>query len=488
MNTPQKSQAVTPGRGSQARACCVLMAVAALAGCAQVNLDQSLGLANQRTADFTQGQLALARTPEQRADMRQAAHSLLRQPLSQNDAVRLALLNSPVVQALLAGHWAESADAAQTGRIANPVFTFERIRFADELELGRLLSFGLLDVLTLPWRAEQARQRMDAQQVRLAAAVVEQVTQVRQAWVKAVAARQSERYAEQVNEAAQASAELARRMYAAGNFSKLQRARQHAFHAEATAQWAAARQASLSAREGLIRLLGLDDAQAAQLTLPDRFPDLPTTPHSPENIGQQASRERLDLQLAQMDYARLSGSRTLNGLNTLTDIELGLRRDTVFDNADGHKGHARGFELAVRLPLFDWGDARREALDAQTLAAAHRLEATVRAAGSQVRESYAAYRSAWDIARHYRDEVVPLRKTISEENLLRYNGMLIGVFELLADSREQIHSVIAAIAAEEQFWLSEAALQASLVGTPTTAAGGLKPLAPAKAGGGDAGH
>ena len=62
------------------------------------------------------------------------------------------------------------------------------------------------------------------------------------------------------------------------------------------------------------------------------------------------------------------------------------------------------------------------------------------------------------MSKHYRDEVVPLRKLISEENVLRYNGMLIGVFELLADTRDQVSSVIAAIAAEQQFWLTDAAL------------------------------
>jgi len=42
---------------------------------------------------------------------------------------------------------------------------------------------------------------------------------------------------------------------------------------------------------------------------------------------------------------------------------------------------------------------------------------------------------------------VPLKQRISEENVLRYNGMLIGVFELLADARSQIASVNAAIEA-----------------------------------------
>ena len=107
-------------------------------------------------------------------------------------------------------------------------------------------------------------------------------------------------------------------------------------------------------------------------------------------------------------------------------------------------------------------------------------------ASSQVRENYGSYRTAHDIARHYLDEVVPLRKTIAEENQLRYNGMLIGVFELLADAREQIGSVVQAIDAQRDFWLADAALQAALIGKPS---GGVSMEArPAASGGGAAAH
>ena len=146
-----------------------------------------------------------------------------------------------------------------------------------------------------------------------------------------------------------------------------------------------------------------------------------------------------------------------------------MRRDTVFDNGSGSKSNPRGYEIDLRLPIFDWGGMRRDAMTAQTLAAANQLEAVTRAAGSHLRESYSAYRTAYDIARHHRDEVIPLRKTISEENQLRYNGMLISVFELLADSRDQVNSVMAALNAEQQFWQADAALQASLIGKPTSA-------------------
>ena len=59
---------------------------------------------------------------------------------------------------------------------------------------------------------------------------------------------------------------------------------------------------------------------------------------------------------------------------------------------------------------------------------------------------------------------MPLRKRISEEQLLRYYGMLISVFELLADAREQVASVNAAIESLREFWTAEADLQRSLNG------------------------
>ncbi len=456
-----------------------------LSGCASVNFEQSIDQTNTVAADFTQGQLALAQTQAQRAAQDQTATQILQKPISQSDAVRLALVNSPALQALLAQHWADAARAAQTGRIANPVFTFENLRMADELELGRLLTFGLLDLLTLPQRYGIAQRQIAQAQLRLTNSVIDQVTQVRQAWVKAVAAQQNLIYSKQVNDAAQASAELARRMQAVGNFSKLQRARQQAFYADAATQWAAAQHANTATKEALVRLLGLTDVQTQALTLPERLPDLPANPRSPQEIGQKASQGRLDLQLAQAEYEGAAKAQGLNALTSVTDIELGLRRNTITNNAAGTSTLSSGYDVSARLPIFDWGGLKRDAMNAQTLAAANRLEATIRAAGSNLRESYSAYRTAFDVSRHYRDEVLPLRKTISEENVLRYNGMLIGVFELLADTRDQVSSVMAAIAAEQQYWLSAAALQASLMGKPTLATVGVIPAAGA---GGAAGH
>ena len=96
--------------------------------------------------------------------------------------------------------------------------------------------------------------------------------------------------------------------------------------------------------------------------------------------------------------------------------------------------------------------------------AVNRLAETAINARSEVRAGYSAYLIHYELAKHYRDEVVPLRKRISDENLLRYNGMLISVFELLADAREQILGVNGYIEALKDFWVADTDMQTALGG------------------------
>lgn len=465
----------------------VAAAAALLAGCASVDIDRTLQETNRAAPGFTQGKLGLSRTAQQRQARSRLSAQLLAEPLGMDEAVQLALANSPALQALIAQSWSDMAAASQAGRMANPVFTFERLRLRDELELGRLLSMGLLDLLTLPRRQAISRNQVAQAATQLSIDVVERVGQVRVAWVRAVAAQQGVGYAEQVDQAAQAGAELARRMQQAGNFTRLQRARRHVFYADAAARLASARNAAAGTREELIRLLGLDDAQALQLKLPARLPDLPEQPRAPADVTAAAVQQRLDVQLARLQLDVAGKAQGLSLLGSLIDVELGVRHDTVFDNAAGEHANRNGYELAVRLPVFDWGGAQRAGMDAQSLAAANRYDSVARSASSHLRQSYAAYRTAYDLARHYRDEILPLRKTMAEENVLRYNGMLIGVFELLAETREQIASVMAAIDAQQQFWLADAGLSSTLIGKPMTL--GTTPASTGPTGGGEvAGH
>jgi outer membrane protein TolC len=444
-----------------------LVSIAVLTGCASVNFDRSISQTNENIPGFTQGKLELALTEEQHIARKQSTQELLQRELGQGEAVQLALLNSPAMQTLLADNWSFAAKAAQSGRISNPVFMFERMSYPNELELVRMISFGLLDVLTLPQRYGIAEKQLEQAQTKLVADVVDEITRVRQSWVRAVAAQQTLIFARQVNEVAKVSAELARRMQLVGNFTKIQRARQQAFYADSATQLAIAEHAVTASREALIRTLGLTFDQAQRLRLPERLSNLPKMPLSPEEVGQAVSSNRIDIKLAQSALEVAMKKQGLNNVTSFTDIELGLRNKNVYDNETGSNTPGRGYEVSIRLPIFDWGDMQRDAMNAQTLAAINRLESAYRITESSLRENYSAYRTNFDIAKHYRKEVVPLRKVISEENQLRYNGMMIGVFELLADAKDMVNSVMLSINADQQFWLADAAMQATLLGRPT---------------------
>ena len=118
--------------------------------------------------------------------------------------------------------------------------------------------------------------------------------------------------------------------------------------------------------------------------------------------------------------------------------------------------------------------------------AVNRLIASAVNVRSQAREAYQTYRSTYDIARHYRRDVLPLRKIISDEMLLRYNAMQVDVFALLAEARQRIASNTTAIAADRDFWLADADLRAVVAGG--IAARGAEPSTPSFAAASAAGH
>ncbi len=411
--------------------------------------------------------------------------ALLAAPLNQDDAVRIALSTAPAFLAMRASLEAQSARFAQTAQAPNPLFAFERMVRKEaggvDLDIGRMLATSVFDWLTLPMRRDAAMRNQAMLSTQSAHQLMQAAANARQAWVRAVAAQQSAAYHVQVRDAAEASAELARRMYAVGNFSKLQRAREQAFYADATSGQARAQHAALAAREALVRTLGLTATQAAQLALPARLPDLPSAQKSAPQISAAALAQRLDLKLATADVEAYGATRVLHHVESwVGDVHV-----AGFRNSETGKPRQKGYEVEIPLPIFDWGGAKRAEFSAQQRAAQFRAEDVTRKASSHLREAYSAYATTHDIAKHYRDEIVPLRKTIAEEMLLKYNGMLVGVFDLLADAREQIGSVIAAIDAQRDFWLADAALQAAIVGAPIESVA-LSPTMMKAQGGGDA--
>lgn len=448
-------------------------AAALLAGCASVDPEAGWSAVQATTRPHLPQELRWSRSSEDQAAIDQRVAALLSQPLGADDAVQLALLNHRGLQARLHDLGIAAADLAQAGRLPNPGFAFGRSRQGDEVELERTLHFSLLRLLTLPM-ARQAQARANERvQREVAMDVLTLAADTRKAWVMAVAAEEAVRYMRQVQDAAEASAELARRMEQVGNFNRLMRLREQSFYADAALGLARAQALQQATRERLTRQLGLWGTQTA-FRLPERLPDLPAAPRERPDIERQALAQRLDVAAARLQVEHSARSLGLTQATRWVNV-FEIERS---HNTSNEGPRQTGWEIGFELPLFDMGDARVARADSSYRQALQRAAQTAIEARSEVRQAYASYRNAWDIAQHQRDEIVPLKKRISDEQLLRYNGMLIGVFELLADARSQITAVAASIEALRDFWLAQAELEMALIGK---AAPGLPSGAPATA-------
>lgn len=454
-----------------------VLSAALLGGCASFSKDGGFGDIQSATQSRIQKDVVWSRDDAGRTQAQARVDALLAQPLSAEDAVQIALLNNPGLQAAFNTLGIAEADWVAAQRLPNPGFSIGRSTRGSEVEWERSLHFNLAALLTMPMRADIEQRLFEQTRRALVLDVLRLAAETRKAWVVAVAAGQTAEYQNQAMEAAEAGAELARRMAQVGNWSKLKQAREHSFYADAALAVARAGQAKLVARERLVRLMGLPNS--GKLQLPDRLPDLPAAVPALPDVEQQAMDSRIDLQMTKLQTETLAKSLGLTRSTRFINVlELGIS-----NNSSNEDPIQRGYEISFELPLFDFGQSRVVAAESRYRQALEQAREAAVNARSEVREAYAMQQGQYAIARHLRDEVVPLKKRISDENLLRYNGMLIGVFELLADARSQIGSVNAAIEAQRDYWLAEADMQMALVGTPgksavPLAAAAAEPAAP----------
>jgi outer membrane protein TolC len=463
------------------------LAAATVAGCVGFSADGGFGSVEQTAREHLGRDVAWARSDADRGLIGGRVAELLARPLTVDDAVQVALLNNRGLQAAYQELGISESQLVASGRLPNPHFSMMRASHLEggvrEYKIEQALTFNVFALLTMPMALEVERRRFAQTQRTVSMEMLRLAADTRRAYYRAVAGEETVRYMRQVAQAADAGAELARRMAQAGNFSRLQQAREQGFLADAALALARAERAARADRERLVRLMGLWGAQTA-FKLPERLPALPDQPRDLPDVERIAMSQRLDIAAARIETEALARNlglaRTTRFINVL---ELGPARVLEGERGDAYK---TGYEISLELPLFDWGGSRIARAEAIYMRQIDRVAQAAIDARSEVRDAYDGYRSGFDVARHYRDEIVPLKKRVSDENLLRYNGMLIGVFELLADARSQITAVGGYIDALRDFWIAQADLEMALLGRADLAA--PSGPGPAAATGGPAGH
>jgi outer membrane protein TolC len=470
----------------------VVLAVAAfVTACAALSPDGGMEAVVDIAGYELKKDVVAIRTDEDALATRARVGRLLKRPLTADTAVQIALLNHRGLQAAYNALGIAEAVMVEASLPPNPTFSIERIADRVEIEIERKILANILALITLPARAEIAADRFRQAQFRAAEETLRVAAEARRAYYRAVAARELVGFLEQSKSAADAASQLAIRLGETGAINKLDQAREHVFYAELTAQLATARRRAASERERLIRAMGLWGLDL-EFRLPNALPALPRRPKSLPAIEIEAIRRRVDLHVARIEVETLAKSYGLTGATRFINLlEAGGISRTVVEREHDEHIRGRGFEVEFRIPIFGLGEPQVRQAEQTYMQAVNRLIERAVNARSQARDAYRSYRSTYDIAGHYQREVLPLRKIISDETLLRFNAMQIDVFALLTEARQRITATIAAIEAKREFWLAKTELLTAIVGgsAPGEAAEGPGPMAGAAGGGGEApGH
>lgn len=469
----------------------LLAGVAAiLGGCAGFSADGGMGPIQTATyADIGKdvvkiGDDQMALTAKARVEQ------ILRRPLTADIAVQVALLNNRGLQAAFNELGIAEAQMVAASLPPNPRLGISKQSGRFEIEIERQIAASLLALATLPARAEIARDRFQAAQLRTAEAVLRLAADTRRQYYRAVAANAQVGFYQEAKASTDAASELFKRLGESGGVNKIDQAREFAFEAELTVQLAQARQQQRQERERLVRQLGLwgDDLK---FRLPDTLPSLPRL-QSVKAVEAEALRKRVDLRVARAELDTLAKSLGLTqATRFVNDVDLLGRR--TYDRGrsiseDGHiqreTSRSRTLELEIDIPIYDFGQSKVALAEQTYMQAANKLAEKAVNIRSEAREAYTSYRANYDITRQYQDNVLPLRKIIQDQSLLHYSGMLSDVTDLITDARNRILSNVAAINARRDFWIAHTDFKHALIGGGS---GGGGSATVAAAGGGDAG-
>jgi outer membrane protein TolC len=395
---------------------------------------------------------------------------LLAKPLTVSGAVQIALINNRGLQAAFNELGISEAQMVEASLPPAPSVSLLRIVGSGGFEIERQIIQNLLGLLTLARRREIAEARFRQAQVRAVEMTLRIAMEAARSYYRAVAANETVRFLQEARGAAEAASDVAKQLGETGAMSKLDQAREHVFYAELSGQIATARLRYRRERERLVRVLGLWGSET-KFTLAPKLPALPAKPRSIDWVEREAVLRRADLVIARMEIdilaLQLGLTRKIRFINALKIAGASkTEKDVLVDNGQAlvDKIDRGGFALDVEIPIYDFGEARVRLAEETYMQAVNRLLERAVNARSEAREAYQAYRGAYDIARHYEREVLPLRKIIADETLLNYNAMIRDLFALLGEARARIASNIQAIDARRDYWLATVDLHAAIVG------------------------
>lgn len=400
---------------------------------------------------------------DRHADAR--VHELLSQQLTIDGAVEIALLRNRDLQATYEQLGVSQAELVQAGLLANPVIAASA-RYPDRApriaNLQLSVTENFLSLFMLPLRKKFAGQQFERQKRLVAAAVIDLAADVRGAYYRAQAAQQSLALQKRVLEGTSALAELAGRQREAGNISQLDLALQEDLYQQQKLEFAATQREIVLSHETLTRLMGLW-GEDASWKVPGELPLPPETEPPLEHLESIAIARRLDLDAQRREAAILRQAlRLTSGWRYFATVDVGIETER-----DPSGVTITGPSLSLELPIFDRHQASIARMQAEARAANDRLIARSIDARSEIRVSRDELWRTRNAVELYRTVLVPLRERIVELSQQHYNGMLIGVYDLMRAKQNEIRTDRDYIEAVRDYWIARTNLERAAGGTLT---------------------
>ncbi len=436
-----------------------------LGGCATFTPDGGMHPVAQHVATAISMDTAKITSQAEAAEVQARVRTLLNRPLTADHAVQIALINNRGLQAAYNVLGVSEAAFVEASLPPNPVIGIERLAAGGELEIERRLIANALALITLPARRDIAKTQFEAARQKAMEATFRTAAETRRAYYRAVAARQIASFLEQARTSADAAADLMRKLGETGGAKKLDQARAAAFYAEVSNQLAEARINVGAEREALTRAMGLW-GNDIDYKLPAQLPVMPRI-QTEQQVEVSAVRRRVDLIAARLELDAMAKTLGLTkATRFISALDAGWRGNyaRVSEGGGRQTSALQGFELEIQIPIFDLGEVNVRRSNEMYMQAVNRLMEKAINVRSEARAAYLVYRGRYDVALQFQNRIVPLRRTISEQAQLEYNGMLIDVFELLTTARENIASNVAAIAARRDFFIAAVHFQTAIIG------------------------
>ncbi|MET0341135.1 MAG: TolC family protein [Polyangiales bacterium] len=389
---------------------------------------------------------------------------LLREPLTREGAVRIALLNNRNLRAALRELGVSRGRLMQAGLVANPTFEVEALPERDsDLELR--VEYDVSSLLLAPLRQKAAGAELEAARLGAAGEVVRLGYEVRSGYVDLQAAEQSLAIAQRTLDALAAGRDAAEALLAAGNVPALEASRQIVAYERARIEVAKRELTLADAREHMQRLLGLY-GEHTSFRIEPALAELPDAPRDDRDLEARVLEASLDMQaIARRLEAtgRRTGIARVSGYLPTVEVDAHALRLKP-DHDHNQTGWRYGGGVAVEVPLFDRNQGTLRTAEAEFDVLRERQQALAIELRSRAREARNRLVSTHARARTYQSTLVPAQRNVVRQSVLQYNAMQLSVFELLSARRAELEIELAHVAAKRDYFKAEAALDAALAG------------------------